>query len=633
MTRLSIKFQRCRIPAVSFNFIFLFFLLFQISPLNGENTDSLKKVLGTSSGYEKVTILNALAESFAEEQPGQAISYATEALQAARAGKLPKEEARALTSLGDASIELNNYTNAITHFQAAARITIELSGQQSDEYINRIADIGYCYLMMSQYERALDYFQQAAGLAEKAGNTEEMGNNYSNIATIYVEWGDYGKAVSYFEKVMKLDRKSGQEEKISTDLNNIGKMYELWGRFQQAVEYYQKALGIEMKTGRKAKIAVRLNNLGTAYKAWSKYPEALDYFQQALSIEQSMGDMEKVGKRLYHIGTTYHAMRQYDKCKTYLDQALTIFTKMDLHDELARLYNSYGLYYNAIYNYREAIPWFEKSQLLAKENNLRPLQISNAEALANAYEKTGQYQLAFSSQKMYLSLKDSVFTKESDKKLAEFRARFENEKMKMDFEMLQREAVVKSRTNLLIGTILASSILILLSVVFILRLRARNARQGKKISEQLAEQYLKDLEIKNSELAYNAMCIVRNNETVARMVEKVETALKTGRSTEEMETVLQNIKGMEVDHTWKEFEVRFTQVHKDFYDKLNTEFPDLTPNEIKLSAFLRLNMTTKDVASITHQSVNSINTARTRLRKKMNLANSEENLVNYLMKF
>ena len=81
--------------------------------------------------------------------------------------------------------------------------------------------------------------------------------------------------------------------------------------------------------------------------------------------------------------------------------------------------------------------------------------------------------------------------------------------------------------------------------------------------------------------------------------------------------------------TWKEFELRFQDVHSDFYDKLNTLYPDLSPNELRLCAFLRLNMTTKDIAAITYLSINSINVARHRLRKKLDI-DQDENLIKYL---
>jgi DNA-binding CsgD family transcriptional regulator len=80
---------------------------------------------------------------------------------------------------------------------------------------------------------------------------------------------------------------------------------------------------------------------------------------------------------------------------------------------------------------------------------------------------------------------------------------------------------------------------------------------------------------------------------------------------------------------WDEFEIRFKEVHKDFYNELHKAHPDLTLNEVKICAFLRLNMSTKEISAITHQSVKSINMARFRLRKKLHI-DRDENLIAYL---
>jgi DNA-binding CsgD family transcriptional regulator len=86
-------------------------------------------------------------------------------------------------------------------------------------------------------------------------------------------------------------------------------------------------------------------------------------------------------------------------------------------------------------------------------------------------------------------------------------------------------------------------------------------------------------------------------------------------------------------HLWQEFEAHFTRVHSDFYQKLQEKYPNLTANEKKLCAFLRLNMSTKDISAITYQSINSITVARSRLRKKLNIEGEDIHLINYLMEF
>ena len=70
---------------------------------------------------------------------------------------------------------------------------------------------------------------------------------------------------------------------------------------------------------------------------------------------------------------------------------------------------------------------------------------------------------------------------------------------------------------------------------------------------------------------------------------------------------------------------------EDFYKALNKKFPDLTNNERKLCAFLRLNMSTKEISAITFQSVHSITIARSRLRKKLNITHSDISLTDFLL--
>lgn len=82
---------------------------------------------------------------------------------------------------------------------------------------------------------------------------------------------------------------------------------------------------------------------------------------------------------------------------------------------------------------------------------------------------------------------------------------------------------------------------------------------------------------------------------------------------------------------WQDFESRFENVYESFYQRLQEQFPDLTPGEKKLCALLRLNISSKDIAAITSQNPQSVDMARYRLRKKLNL-NPDDNLVDYLLR-
>lgn len=79
--------------------------------------------------------------------------------------------------------------------------------------------------------------------------------------------------------------------------------------------------------------------------------------------------------------------------------------------------------------------------------------------------------------------------------------------------------------------------------------------------------------------------------------------------------------------------MHFNRVHLDFYKKLQRIAPDLTPTELKLCAFLRLNMSTKEISSLTQSSDRSIDVMRGRIRKKLNITNTTTNLITFLSEF
>ncbi|MEM6700327.1 MAG: sigma factor-like helix-turn-helix DNA-binding protein, partial [Bacteroidota bacterium] len=71
---------------------------------------------------------------------------------------------------------------------------------------------------------------------------------------------------------------------------------------------------------------------------------------------------------------------------------------------------------------------------------------------------------------------------------------------------------------------------------------------------------------------------------------------------------------------WKVFEARFVDVNKDFYKRLKKQFPNLTQNDQKLCALVKLDFSSKDIASLLGISVESVHTTRYRLRKKLKLS-------------
>jgi hypothetical protein len=142
-----------------------------------------------------------------------------------------------------------------------------------------------------------------------------------------------------------------------------------------------------------------------------------------------------------------------------------------------------------------------------------------------------------------------------------------------------------------------------------------------------------DLDFKNKEITINVMNLIRKNEIIIDIsnhlleIEKEAEQEKTKDSLLRIAGDLQKSIDVEI---WDEFELRFKQVHGDFYERLTQRFPDLSPSELKLCAFLRLNLTTKEICKLTGQQTTSLEIARHRLRKKLGISNTQTNLISFI---
>jgi len=160
-----------------------------------------------------------------------------------------------------------------------------------------------------------------------------------------------------------------------------------------------------------------------------------------------------------------------------------------------------------------------------------------------------------------------------------------------------------------------------------LLVRIRTHLDLKQTRDALAS----ELDFKKKIMTENALFITRRTELGNSIIDDLrminrETHNEYGDKILIAVSKLKNlIKGQE----WKEFELRFEEEHSKFRETLTRIHPDLTPNEIKLCTFLRLDMSSKEISEITQQSVRALETARSRMRKKLGLQRSD-NLVHFL---
>ncbi len=167
------------------------------------------------------------------------------------------------------------------------------------------------------------------------------------------------------------------------------------------------------------------------------------------------------------------------------------------------------------------------------------------------------------------------------------------------------------------------------------KLQKVTEQSEKEITKLKNERLESELKHKNQELASAVMHLVTKNEFMNFLKLEISHTLKEGDMNATNKTLRRVIKTIEKniaeDELWKQFEGHFDQVHGNFITKLREKYPTLTPQEVKLSAFLRMNMSSKEIANLLSISVRGVEISRYRLRKKLPLE-SNDNLVDFMMK-
>lgn len=126
----------------------------------------------------------------------------------------------------------------------------------------------------------------------------------------------------------------------------------------------------------------------------------------------------------------------------------------------------------------------------------------------------------------------------------------------------------------------------------------------------------------NNELSNRLLLINKYTEVIrntAELLKKMPTCINRTLCKPHIEGIISNINSLNFNEKWEEFYITFEKLYPTFFTKMLEKYPDLTKNELRLTALLKLNLSTKEISTITQQSVRAVEMGRFRLRQKLNL--------------
>lgn len=479
---------------------------------------------------------------------------------------------------------------------------------------------------------ALQHAEELMQLAQKAEQDTLTIRSQLNLAKANLRIGNYPRALSLYQQVAQ--NKVPSPNELLDAYNGIGIINYYQRDYKSAEAAYKKALSIAstLKSGAPNDIILKqrlLNNLGILYEEMKRYQESDYYYDQSLKLSHQIEDKLYKATVLANQARLYHKQGQDSLALQYYQEALQI--RLDKQDKsgIAVSYDGLGEFYFELRNYTLAEKYLKQAIVLAQETGDLLTVKRSSENLYKLYQKLEKYKLAFDAFMLNKQASDSLFNDERANKIRQLKTEFEFERRHSEEQAKQRE---KELTYLMIGLGLFLSLIIVSLLFFLQRNKIRNSLLEQAHLKLEKENLEKDIKLKDKELTTSTINLMQKNELIDDISEKL-LKLKPSMDAEFQQAIQRVVSDLQSNlrpELLKEFEFRFQQVHEEFFDILNAKFPNLTPSERKLCAFLKLGMTTKEISAITYQNIKAIEIARTRLRKKLNLTNQDQNLVTFL---
>jgi len=570
-------------------------LVFNLSFLPAQQQETLDSLINSleraQTTQQRYKILLSIVDYYsAQSDYEKAIQYAKSALIEAENEGNTMDKAHALFIIGDLQETVDQYDKAIENYNVSYRNYREVEDKKG------MADLCYSlsdiYKKKGFYRRSMERCLEGLDLYKNLKDTSGIADIYNCMGSLYKYQDELGKSIEYYSKSLNLRMSMNDREGIAQSYNNIGVVHALSGNYHLAMDYYNMALDIHIETGSLKNEAIVYGNIANIYLTKGEYQKAYDYIIKSIKINEEID---------YKRGIAIQ------------------------YQTLGRYYDLMGNTEQAVKNYLTAYDKFNELGRLEYQKNITSI-------LSDIFLREGDFKRAYNYLKENRSFSDSLFDIEKMKSIATLEQEY------LNLRQIEEHMLKNQRSKVLL---FASSVtLILLLIIFSLLY----SRQKIKINQQKLKlhnielekrQVEYDLELRQKEITASTISQARKNETINDVINRLKASLDNLK--QENIPVITNIIEELSDNTnsdiWQEFEIRFLQVHTDFYDNLMKEFPDLTNNEKRLAAFLRLDFSTKEISSITNQSPHSINIARTRLRKKLSLVNKDINLAAFLSRF
>lgn len=460
--------------------LILFFLHFYIVNTSGGALHSPKSLLISTNDSVKVDLLISIAaEFYSSSNYDSAIFYANLALDLSENQKYLKGQSKASEVIAEVYFDKELYDSTILFFSKSIEAKQILGDKKGEAYCLHV--IGLAYRKLNKLERAIDYEFKSLKIAEEICDQRRIGYVSNGIAIIYQTLKQYPKAIYYYEKLLKISIELNDEKDIADAYNNLGTVHMEMKEFDKAYKYYFKAFKIYQKVKDRPGLALVYSNIGNVYLEKHKMDSAILFQERGLRIELELDNREGIADSYENIASIYYKSGDYDK---------------------------------SVAMYRSALSY-------TKENDLIQLIYDK---ITRAYIHLGDSDNAIHYHNLSLSLKDSIYNRETKNIIAELQTKYETEKKESEIKILTKENELKSlrlkKNSILLYSVSGILLLIVVLVIVIL-----SAYRAKNKANQLLVQKNTEILAQKEEIETQRDKIEEQRDTLAKQTKNITDSI------------------------------------------------------------------------------------------------------------
>ena len=611
----------------SFHLLLLFVILqFQISwAQEVKNIDSLLNLYKNQTLHDttRLVVLEKLFEANLYNDFSKAEKYIREKITLAKkiddnnhltSGYLGLGDFFQMTEQNDSSALY--YQKCLDYYQG---INDTLNAITSED---RLAGLEF---KKGNYKKADSIFSKnILTLKSLLGDSKEVAKNYDMLSRVNHHQGYYKIALQYSLKAIGLFQKLKDETSRIDALLQLAVVEERLMNLENAVKYNIECLEYYDKINDLLFLGVASTNLGNCYYYLKQYDKADEYFNNSVEISKRLGEEEFDGVTYTNLGRVYFGKKEYNKALNYVQKGLKINKKVGISKYLIEDYIMLGRIYYNMKSPSQALQFINTSIFLADSIGSKGDLALGYELRSKIHEDLKKKNLALEDHKSFHNYKELVYDEKKLKQIEEMRAIFDTEKKEQQIARQETEIALleeKDKVSLLqkwlLGSGLGLSLLVFGFGFYGIRQRMkRNKAEREKVAAELA--------FKKKELTTQALHLAKKNETLEKLKQKAKELQEQEATNDGYQQLITSINfDLKDDNNWENFARYFEEVHKDFNSNVAKAYPDVTPNELRLMALLKMNLSSKEIANILNISIPGIKKARQRLRKKMNLSTSD----------